>query len=72
MKNILVTGANRGIGLEIVRQLASDGHQLYLTARDKTKGAAATESLKKQGLPVEFLQVDVSQQKLTEKSDIKM
>ncbi|MGV6850898.1 MAG: SDR family oxidoreductase [bacterium] len=33
MKNILVVGANRGIGLELVRQLASKGHTVMATCR---------------------------------------
>ncbi|MFD7792927.1 SDR family NAD(P)-dependent oxidoreductase [Streptomyces sp. NPDC059759] len=37
----LVTGANRGIGREVARRLASEGHTVYLTARS-AKGAADT------------------------------
>lgn len=56
----VVTGANRGIGLEISRQLAHKGLLVILTSRDQTKGLAAVDKLKKQNLPVEYLQLDVS------------
>lgn len=55
----MVTGANKGIGLEICRQLASNGVKVILTARDE-KGAEAIENLKASKLrDVVFHQLDV-------------
>ncbi|KAK7274543.1 hypothetical protein RIF29_15637 [Crotalaria pallida] len=58
----VVTGANKGIGLEIVRQLASNGIKVVLTARDEKRGLEALETLKNSGLSalVLFHQVDVA------------
>ncbi len=44
-KTILVTGANRGIGLEACRQLKAAGFSVILTARDASEGQAAADSL---------------------------
>jgi NAD(P)-dependent dehydrogenase (short-subunit alcohol dehydrogenase family) len=41
----VVTGANRGIGLEVVRQLAGEGYLAILGSRDLAKGRAAAEGL---------------------------
>ena len=56
----MVTGANRGIGYEIARQLAVHGLRVIVTARDADRGRAAADGLRGEGLNVEFRQLDVS------------
>jgi len=48
-RTALVTGANRGIGLEVCRQLARQGHDVILTARDGAKAKAAAARLRADG-----------------------
>ncbi|HMV85994.1 MAG TPA: SDR family oxidoreductase [Blastocatellia bacterium] len=59
-KIALVTGANKGIGLETVRQLAANGITVLLAARDEQRGGQAADKLKQEGLDVRFLQLDVN------------
>jgi NAD(P)-dependent dehydrogenase (short-subunit alcohol dehydrogenase family) len=54
----VVTGGNRGIGLEVCRQLAEHGYSVLLGSRDLAKGRAAAERLR--GLDVTPLQLDVA------------
>lgn len=56
----IVTGANRGIGLEVVRQLARNGMTVVLGARDLEKGEAAAVPLVDEGLQVLVRQLDVT------------
>ncbi len=56
----LVTGANRGIGLEVVRQLAQTGITVMLGSRDRQNGQAAAESLIDEGLTILPEQLDVT------------
>jgi NAD(P)-dependent dehydrogenase (short-subunit alcohol dehydrogenase family) len=51
----LVTGANKGIGLEAVRRLIGAGHTVYLGARDVQRGRAAAEPL-----GARFVELDVT------------
>ncbi|XVF73243.1 hypothetical protein PTKIN_Ptkin12aG0185800 [Pterospermum kingtungense] len=58
----VVTGANKGIGLEICKQLASKGITVVLTARDEKRGLEALQKLIDFGLSDHLLfhQLDVS------------
>jgi NAD(P)-dependent dehydrogenase (short-subunit alcohol dehydrogenase family) len=56
----LVTGANKGIGLEVARQLAGAGMVVLLGARDAQRGASATAQLRGAGLDVTHVPLDVS------------
>lgn len=56
----VVTGANRGIGMEIARQLALRDMHVVLTSRDAAKGNAAATTLRDAGLAVDALQFDVT------------
>jgi len=57
----LVTGAGRGVGFEICRQLGAAGYTVVLTARDPERGAAAVRELVRGGLDVRFQALDVTQ-----------
>ena len=56
----LVTGGNRGIGLEVCRQLAGAGMRVLLAARDQAKGEAAVAALKGEGLLATAVTLDVA------------
>jgi len=58
----LVTGANRGIGSEICKQLALKEITVLLAARDKESGLKARDMLVDQGLDVHFILLDVTNQ----------
>jgi NAD(P)-dependent dehydrogenase (short-subunit alcohol dehydrogenase family) len=62
----LVTGANRGIGLEVVRQLARLGFTVILGSRDERKGEEAAADLTRDGLKVQARRLDVTDESSVE------
>ena len=56
----LVTGANRGIGFEIARQLAGKNLTVIMGGRDRKKGLEARDRLADHGLAVHFARLDVT------------
>jgi NAD(P)-dependent dehydrogenase (short-subunit alcohol dehydrogenase family) len=59
-KIALITGANKGLGFEMARQLGQAGVRVLLAARDPQKGEAAAAKLRGEGLDAQFLKLDVT------------
>lgn len=57
----LITGANKGLGLEIARQLGKRGMVVVLGSRDQTRGASAVAELAKAGIDAHAVKLDVTQ-----------
>jgi len=60
MKTALVTGANRGIGLEVCKQLGKIGFHIFLSARNSEKGEKTIQNLKEDKIKADFIQMDVA------------
>jgi NAD(P)-dependent dehydrogenase (short-subunit alcohol dehydrogenase family) len=58
MKTVLITGAYRGLGYEVARQLSLRGWEVILTARRKEEGCAAAAQLKNGS----FLELDITEE----------
>ena len=56
----LVTGANRGLGLETALQLGERGYRVILTSREAAAGCAAAADLARDGIAVETRKLDVT------------
>lgn len=56
----IVTGGNRGMGLETCRQLGALGYRVLLVARDRELGEQAAKSLREQGHDVEAIKCDLT------------
>jgi NAD(P)-dependent dehydrogenase (short-subunit alcohol dehydrogenase family) len=58
-KIALITGANKGLGFEMAKQLGEAGVTVVLAARDPEKGEAAAAKLRGKGIDAQFLKLDV-------------
>lgn len=59
-KIALITGANKGLGLETARQLGKKSVTVLVAARDEAKGLAAVEGLRKEGIAAKFVKLEVT------------
>lgn len=63
MKTALVTGANKGIGLEVARQLIIRNFKVILTARNREKAQLAIKTIKGPKECIDFIHLDVGDEK---------
>lgn len=56
----LITGANKGIGFAIARQLGASGHTIWLGCRDFQRGEVAAEALRAEGIDAHAMQLEVT------------
>lgn len=59
-KVALITGANKGLGFEMARQLGQAGVTVIVAARDAARGEAAAAKLRGEGIDAQFLRLDVT------------
>jgi short-subunit dehydrogenase len=61
MNSVLITGANRSIGLELVKEFSKKGLFVYLGTRDLEKGQAVVKELRESGFEnIKPIQIDVT------------
>ena len=58
-KTVLITGANKGIGFEVARQIGKAGWTVLVAARNEELGREAAAKLKSEGVDVHFVHIDL-------------
>jgi NAD(P)-dependent dehydrogenase (short-subunit alcohol dehydrogenase family) len=58
-KKVLITGANKGIGKQIARQMGKNGWTVLVGARNEDRGLAAVRELIEENIEAEYLNVDL-------------
>ncbi|MBB6511181.1 NAD(P)-dependent dehydrogenase (short-subunit alcohol dehydrogenase family) [Rhizobium soli] len=59
-KTVLITGANKSIGLETARQLGNKGYSIWLGSRDAARGEEALRLLSAEGVEARSIAIDVT------------
>ena len=59
-KIALITGANKGLGFGIARQLGKQGITVLIAARNESKGKEAVDKLQFEGIDAHFIKLDIS------------
>lgn len=63
MQSVLITGANRSIGLETAKQLSKKGLYVYIGTRDLKKGKGVVKELNENGFQnIKAIEIDVTKQ----------
>ncbi len=60
-KTVLITGANKGIGFEVARQLGRAGFTVLLGARDASRGEEAASTLRAEGADVRYVAANLNE-----------
>lgn len=73
MKTALITGANKGIGFEVAKQLLQLNYQVFIGSRNVALGNKAVEKLKSEGFEkIETIQIDVTDDTSVNNARIKL
>jgi NAD(P)-dependent dehydrogenase (short-subunit alcohol dehydrogenase family) len=59
-KTVFITGANKGLGFEIAKQLGKRGFYVFLGVRDANKGKAAVDMLRSEGITCESISINAA------------
>ena len=73
MKTAFITGANKGIGYEVAKQLLQKDYHVFIGSRDKTKGIEAATKLSSEGFTnLDVIEIDVTDSESVNKARIEL